>query len=387
MSESDDAHLDPTPPRLSYETPPRDGEVPAYVPEVDGRIDAGRSIRGVGRLFPSYVAAAVYVHGFYARRLLISGGMTCVVCGRHTGGRIAALWRFSVPWPRLRDWASIVAVQSHLEALHPCCEPCQSRLTASAAVASRWTHRAILVGGLAFVCWHLLANHKAARGGGGIDYAIPPLLIVAFVAGSWLASNAWARRQLPIRLVDSVPRGLRFVRWDGRTTPPFDIERALNAARATSDRIEIHAEPLDPAAAIAAVADPSAGGVDVFLGTTRGEVRASDRVELVALDYEAYEEMAVAQLRELVTAARARWPIVRCVILHRTGRVGLAEASVLIAVACPHRVAAFEACRFLIDELKKSVAIWKKEVWADGSVSWIHPDTGVVTADPEPPTV
>lgn len=147
------------------------------------------------------------------------------------------------------------------------------------------------------------------------------------------------------------------------------------------DRIELSAAPLDPAAAVAAVLDPAAGGVDVFLGTTRSETR-DDGVELVALDYEAYAEMAVGQMGELVAAARARWPIVRCAILHRTGRVALAEASVVIAVSCPHRVAAFEACRFLIDELKKSVAIWKKEVWADGSVSWIHPDTGVVTVEP-----
>lgn len=145
--------------------------------------------------------------------------------------------------------------------------------------------------------------------------------------------------------------------------------------------IEISPDPFDVAAAIARVADPAAGGVDVFLGTTRGEVRAADRVELVALHYEAYAEMAEAQLRELVALARSRWPIVRCVLLHRVGRVPLAEASVLIAVSCPHRVAAFEACRFLIDELKKSVTIWKKEVWADGTTSWIHPDTGVVTVE------
>jgi molybdopterin synthase catalytic subunit len=148
------------------------------------------------------------------------------------------------------------------------------------------------------------------------------------------------------------------------------------------DRIELSNAPLDAAAAIAVVLDPGAGGIDVFLGTTRSEVREHDRVELVALDYEAYDEMAIAQMRELVAAARQRWPIVRCALLHRTGRVALAEASVVVAVSCPHRVAAFEACRFLIDELKRSVTIWKKEVWGDGSVSWVHPETGVVTIEP-----
>ena len=146
------------------------------------------------------------------------------------------------------------------------------------------------------------------------------------------------------------------------------------------DHVALTAEPIDASAAINRVTDPAAGGVDVFLGTTRAETR-DDGVALVALDYEAYEAMAVAQLRELVARARERWPIVRCAILHRTGRVGLAEASVVIAVACPHRVAAFESCRFLIDELKQVVAIWKKEVWADGSASWVHPETGVVSVE------
>lgn len=148
-----------------------------------------------------------------------------------------------------------------------------------------------------------------------------------------------------------------------------------------TDRVALTAWPLDEAAAIRAVVDPKAGGIDVFLGTTRSETRG-DGVELVALDYDAYEEMAVAQMRELVGRARERFPIVGVAILHRTGLVKLGEASVVIAVSCPHRGDAFDACRFLIDELKKSVTIWKKEVWADGSTSWIHPDTGVVTVEP-----
>lgn len=125
------------------------------------------------------------------------------------------------------------------------------------------------------------------------------------------------------------------------------------------------------------VSDPSAGGIAMFLGTTRGE-RRSDGVELVALDYEAFEPMAVAEIRKLLAAARDRWPIVKAAVVHRVGRVNLAEPSVLIAVSTPHRGEAFEACRFLIDELKKSVPIWKKEVWADGRTSWIHPETGEV---------
>lgn len=138
-----------------------------------------------------------------------------------------------------------------------------------------------------------------------------------------------------------------------------------------TDHIAIVADPLTAAAA-EAVRDASAGGVAVFLGCTRTE-RHTDGRELVALDYEAYHDMAMKQMHDLAAAARAKWPIVRLVMLHRTGRVGLGEPSVVIAVSTPHRSEAFDACRWLIDSLKKDVAIWKKEVWADGSGTWVHP--------------
>ncbi len=135
------------------------------------------------------------------------------------------------------------------------------------------------------------------------------------------------------------------------------------------DRIDILPESLDTAAAIDSVAHPDAGGIDVFLGVTRAEKRA-DGVELLALDYEAYADMATQQMKSLVALARTRWPICRAALLHRVGRVEIGHPSIVIAVSCPHRGQAFEACRFLIDELKKSVTIWKKEVWADEQTSW-----------------
>lgn len=130
--------------------------------------------------------------------------------------------------------------------------------------------------------------------------------------------------------------------------------------------------PLDVAAAVAFVSTPAAGGIGVFLGTTRGESHPDGRRRLVALDYEAYEPMAVKQMHALASAARARWPIVRLALLHRTGRVALAEPSVVIAVSTPHRAESFEACRWLIDTLKIDVPVWKKEVWDDGSGSWVE---------------
>jgi molybdopterin synthase catalytic subunit len=143
-----------------------------------------------------------------------------------------------------------------------------------------------------------------------------------------------------------------------------------------ADWIELHDAALDVARAVEFVSAPEAGGVAVFLGTTRAETHADGR-ELVALDYEAYWRMAVMQMQDLAMRARDRWPVVRLAILHRTGRVELGKPSVVIAVATPHRGEAFEACRWLIDTLKAEVPVWKKEVWADGSGTWVHPEPAV----------
>jgi len=139
------------------------------------------------------------------------------------------------------------------------------------------------------------------------------------------------------------------------------------------DWIDILPTPLPTSEAIDFVSTPSAGGIAIFLGTTRSEKNAQAH-ELQALDYEAYAEMALPQLQTLAAAARSQWPIVKQVILHRTGRVELSQPSVLIAVASPHRHEAFAACRFIIDAIKADVAIWKKEIWSDGSGTWVQPN-------------
>jgi molybdopterin synthase catalytic subunit len=138
-----------------------------------------------------------------------------------------------------------------------------------------------------------------------------------------------------------------------------------------NDIVELQSTPLDIGAGIDAVGAGDGGGVAVFVGTTRRDTNASGR-ELVALDYEAYREMAVEQMRRLAEEARQRWPIVRIVMLHRTGVVKVGQPSVLVAVSTPHRAEAFEACRFLIDQLKAQATIWKKEIWGDGSVTWVE---------------
>jgi molybdopterin synthase catalytic subunit len=140
-----------------------------------------------------------------------------------------------------------------------------------------------------------------------------------------------------------------------------------------NDWLEIIATALPIDRAIASVRHPQAGGIAVFLGVTRSEGHPSAKATLAALDYEAYEDLAMKQLAELAARARGRWPILRLAILHRTGRVGIEEPSVLIAVSTPHRKEAFQACEWLIDTLKSQVAIWKKEVWSDGETTWVDP--------------
>lgn len=118
------------------------------------------------------------------------------------------------------------------------------------------------------------------------------------------------------------------------------------------------------------VRSTQAGAVLLFLGTVR---ELTNGQQTVALDYDAYAEMAEIKLNELEQEARERWTVIELAIVHRLGHLELGEISVAIAVSCPHRHQAFDAGRFLIDELKIRVPIWKKENWADGSTEWIHP--------------
>ncbi len=116
-----------------------------------------------------------------------------------------------------------------------------------------------------------------------------------------------------------------------------------------------------------AVADPKAGAVVLFVGTTRDHNQGR-RVE--HLEYEAYAAMAEKELERVATEARGRWELTRIAVVHRTGVVPVGRASVAIAVSAAHRAAAFEAARFTIDRLKEVVPIWKKEFFEGGAV-WI----------------
>ncbi len=133
--------------------------------------------------------------------------------------------------------------------------------------------------------------------------------------------------------------------------------------------IDIVEGRIDTEKLIAGISGTAAGGTAVFIGTTR---TPSGGREVRYLEYEAYRPMAVRQMTAIAETALSRWPLAGVCAVHRIGKVGVGEASVVIVVSAVHRAEAFEACRYIIDTLKKDVPIWKKEVFADGD-AWAGP--------------
>ncbi len=126
--------------------------------------------------------------------------------------------------------------------------------------------------------------------------------------------------------------------------------------------------PLPVAEAVSWATRPDCGGLVLFSGTARDHAEGRPGVE--RLEYEAYDAQVVPRLAAVADEARARWPAVgRIALLHRTGVLAVGESAVVVVVSAPHRGEAFDAARFCIDTLKRSVPIWKRETWADGQ-SW-----------------
>jgi molybdopterin synthase catalytic subunit len=143
---------------------------------------------------------------------------------------------------------------------------------------------------------------------------------------------------------------------------------ALTAPHAGDEWLALSGVPLPVASASAWVVVPGCGATVTFTGTARDH--AEGRPGVHRLEYEAYEEPALARLHAIAEELRRRWPALgRIALLHRTGVVELGDAAVVVAVSAPHRAEAFEAARFGIDELKRTVPIWKRESW-DGGESW-----------------
>lgn len=126
--------------------------------------------------------------------------------------------------------------------------------------------------------------------------------------------------------------------------------------------------PIDPAEVLASVRDPAAGGTVLFVGTIRN--RNEGKV-VRGLEYEVYKEMAVRWMLEIEKTVRKKWPVKKMEMVHRYGNLKVGEVGVAVAVSCEHRAEAFEACRFAIDALKRTVPIWKKEKGERGS-RWVE---------------
>lgn len=135
--------------------------------------------------------------------------------------------------------------------------------------------------------------------------------------------------------------------------------------------VELLSETLDIDHCIKQVFSPDCGGIDVFIGTVRNVTKGK---KVIRLEFEAYEPMAVKEMQKLGEKAKEQWPVQKVVIHHRTGVLEVGDIPVIIAVSAAHRDAAFDACRYIIDTLKETVPIWKKEVFEDGEV-WVaaHP--------------
>ncbi len=125
-------------------------------------------------------------------------------------------------------------------------------------------------------------------------------------------------------------------------------------------------DPLDVGDLLATVQSPERGGTCVFLGTVRNDAGVT------SIDYSAYESMAVEEIERILSEARERWPRSRVMLQHRLGVIPVGEASIAIAAAAPHRDEAFAACRYVIEEVKKRLPVWKKELRGDGSEQWVE---------------
>ena len=138
-------------------------------------------------------------------------------------------------------------------------------------------------------------------------------------------------------------------------------------------RVAIVTAPIDPATLIAEVQSNELGAISLFIGTVRD---TNDGRNVTALDYSAYTAMAESELAEIVAEAGERFEVPAIVVEHRTGPLQLGDVSVAIASAAAHREPAIECTRFVIEEIKKRVPIWKREHYTDGTREWIDPSRG-----------
>src|SRR5487761_255174 len=172
-----------------------------------------------------------------------------------------------------------------------------------------------------------------------------------------------------------------FTDWDSKVADGDEvafIPPVSGGAHGAGVLFELTARPLDARRMEAAVAHSGAGAICTFTGVVRDHSRGR---AVTHLEYEAYAEMATAQMKKIGDEIAERWPEARVAMAHRTGKLEIGEASVVVSASAPHRAEAIAACKWGIDRLKESVPIWKKEHAADGTY-WIEGDEARSTDSP-----
>ena len=192
----------------------------------------------------------------------------------------------------------------------------------------------------------------------------------------------WSAREIQARTVADVwpalglgdePEGLLYAvnrEYAERDRELSDGDEVALIPPVSGGAFRVTEEPLSLEAVVAEVADERAGGIATFTGTVRRQSRGR---EVTHLEYEAYADMAKAEMRKIADEIAQKWPEARVAMAHRTGRLEIGEASVVVSTSCPHRAEAIAACKWGIDRLKESVPIWKKEHAKDGTY-WIEGD-------------
>jgi len=212
----------------------------------------------------------------------------------------------------------------------------------------------------------LFARYREALGRERLEVELPD---DGTVESAWSAVANRHPELAPFRPFTLFAVGQDYVSPEHRLRP--DDELCLFppvSGGAGADIYRVVTEPLSPEAIAAEVDDPGAGGVVIFSGVVRNETGGRP---VKFLEYEAHAPMAEVKMREIGESLRARWSgVKRVAMLHRIGRLEIGEASVLIAVSAAHRGDAFDACRYAIDTLKRTVPVWKKEHFEDGEV-WV----------------